>query len=38
MCIAISNATQQYIHPIIKSHSSGCILEFEQGDISPWLE
>ena len=28
---------QQYIYPILHSHSGSLILEFEQGDITPWL-
>ena len=38
MCIATSNGIQQYIQPILESHFSSGTLEFEQGDISPWLE
>ena len=37
MCVASWNGMQQYIQPILKSRSSSLILEFEQGDISPWF-
>ena len=38
MCIASSNGMQQYISLILESHSSSRILEFEQGDTSPWFD
>ena len=38
MCIASSHGMQQYIEPIFELHSSSHIVEFGQGDISPWFE
>ena len=38
MCITSSHGMQQYIEPIVELHSSSCIVEFGQGDISQWFE
>ena len=38
MCIASSISIQQCFWSTLESYSSSRILEFEQGDISPWFE